>query len=113
MAVRYRRGDNLTLVIHSNMQFLPALTRLLPVLLDMPFALAAHFQAAAVNDQGYPSLGRMLDLLSNRHRGAAAREWRMIRAGQRHVHQRQEGTEKAFRLPQGQAKEQPERERRL
>src|SRR5438105_13174468 len=37
----------------------------------------------------------------------------MIRAGQRHVHQGQEGLEKAFRLPQGQAKEQPEREHGL
>ena len=37
----------------------------------------------------------------------------MIRAGKRHVHQGQEGMEKAFRLPQGQAQEQPERMRRL
>jgi hypothetical protein len=37
----------------------------------------------------------------------------MIRAGQRHVHQGQEGMEEAFRLVEGQVKEQAEGERRL
>ena len=37
----------------------------------------------------------------------------MIRAGKGHIHQRQEGMEETLRLAQRQAKEQPERERRL
>jgi hypothetical protein len=99
-AFRHRGGNNLALGIDADVQFLPVFTLLLALFLGMPFALATDLQAAAVNDQEYWSLGHTLDLLSHLHCGIASRERRVIRARQRHAHQRQDGGEKVFRLPQ-------------
>ena len=52
MAFRQCGGNNPTLGIHTDMQFLPALARLLTVLLAVPFPLTADLQATTVNDQG-------------------------------------------------------------
>ena len=52
-------------------------------------------------------------MLSDYYHGIASRERRMIRAGKRYIHQSQDGMEETLRLAQRQAKEQPERERRL
>lgn len=51
MVIGYRRGNDPTLTIHADMQLPPALALLLAVFLAMPFTLAAHFQAATVDDQ--------------------------------------------------------------
>jgi hypothetical protein len=99
MAFRQRGGDNPTLRIHADVQFLPASVRLLPVLLAVPFALTADLQAATVNDQGDRGFRRLSDLLSDRHRGIASQQRRVIRTGKRHIYQGQDGMEEAFRLP--------------
>ena len=90
LAFRHRGGDNPTLGIHPNVQFLPAFVLLLAVLLAMPFALATELQTAAVNDQGYCFLRGTSDLLSDRHGGVTTRQRRMIRARKRQVHELQE-----------------------
>jgi hypothetical protein len=110
MAFRHRGRENLPLGIDANVQFLPALVLLLPVFLRVPFPLTADFQTRTVDDQINGFLCGTLDVLADDYHGIASRERRMIGALQRHAHQRQDGMEKAFRLPQGQAKEQPERE---
>jgi hypothetical protein len=42
VAFGHGRGDNLPLVIDTDMEFFPRLALLLPVFLGVPFALAAH-----------------------------------------------------------------------
>ena len=74
-------GDNPTLGIHADVQFLPALVLLLAVFLAVPFPLATDLQAATVNDQGDRSLRGPIDLPSDRHGGIASREGRMIGQG--------------------------------
>src|SRR5215475_6306117 len=72
MAFGHRGGDNLTLGIHTYMQFLPAFLRLLPVFLAVPFALTTDLQAATVNDQGDRAFRSPIDLPSDRHGGMAS-----------------------------------------
>src|SRR5437588_8334215 len=71
MAFRQRGSDDLTLGIHTDMQFLPAFVGLLTVLLAVPFPLTADLQAATVNDQRDRSCRDTIDLLSDRHGGIA------------------------------------------
>jgi hypothetical protein len=71
MAFRHLRGDNATLGIYTDMQFLPAFVLLLTVFLAIPFPLTAHLQACAVNDQGDCSFSGTIDLPSDRHGGMA------------------------------------------
>ena len=56
LAFRHRGGDDPTLGIHPNMEFLPALALLLAVFLAMPFALATDLQAPCRqrSDQSVP-----------------------------------------------------------
>jgi hypothetical protein len=50
-------GDNLTLTIHADMRFSPALDLLFPVFLAMPFALPTDLQPRPVDDHVNRSLG--------------------------------------------------------
>ena len=52
MALRHRGGDNQSLIIDAEVQFLLALALPLTVFLGMPCALAADLQATAVDNQG-------------------------------------------------------------
>jgi hypothetical protein len=103
MAFRHCGGDNSTLAIDAEMPFLPTLTLLLTVFLRMPFPLTTHLQARTVDDQVDCSWCHPIELLPDHYRGMASRQRRMIRAGKRHVHQGQKGTEEALGLPQRQA----------
>jgi hypothetical protein len=105
MAFRCRGGDNLTLGIHSNVQFLLAFGFLLTVLVGMPFPLTTDLQATAIHDQEYRSRRSTIDLLSDRHGGMASRQRRVIGARQRHIHELQDRAKKPFGLAQGQMKE--------
>src|SRR5919199_6220993 len=67
MAVRQRGSDDPTLGIHPDVQFLPALVRLLTVFLAMPFALTTDLQAATVNDQADRFLRGPIDLPLDGH----------------------------------------------
>src|SRR2546423_8783125 len=87
MALRHRGGDNPTLGIHPDMQFLPALGLLLAVFLAVPFPLTIDLQAGAVYDQGYRFLRGTIDLLLDRYRDIASRQRGVIRAGKRQAHQ--------------------------
>jgi hypothetical protein len=106
MAFRHRGGDNLTVIIHAEVQFLPPLSLLLTVFLGMPFALTTNLQAATVNDQGYRSLRGSIELSPDRYGGVASRQCCVIRTGKGQIHQRQDRAKKPFGLAQGQV-EQP------
>src|SRR5262247_4079878 len=67
MAFCHRGGDDPTLGIHTDMPFLPAFMRLLPMFLAVPFALTTDLQAATVNDQGNRAFRSPIDLPSDRH----------------------------------------------
>lgn len=86
MAFRHRGRDNPTLGIYTDVQFLPALVRLLTMFLAMPFSLTTDLQATTVNDQADRFLRGPIVLPLDRHGSVAARECRMIWAGKRQVH---------------------------
>jgi len=113
MACRHRGGDNAALCMHPNMQFLPAPGLLLAVFLAMPCTLAADLSPRTVDDHVEQSRGGMIDLLPDGHRRMAPGQRGVIGVGKRHVHQAQNRAKTTFRLAQRQAKEQPERKRRL
>jgi hypothetical protein len=113
VAFRHRGGDNATLSIYPNMQFLPALGLLLAMFLAMPFALATDLSPRTVDDQAYRFLRDTIDLLLDRYRGIASRQRRVIWTGKRQAHQPQNRAKKPFRLAQRQVKQQTERERGL
>jgi hypothetical protein len=75
--------------------------------------LTTHLQARTVDDQVHGSWCHPIELLRDHHRGMASRQCRVIRAGKCYVHQGQNGRKEALGLPQRQAQQQPERERRL
>ena len=51
MTIGHRRGNDPALLIHADMQFLPALAILFTVFRGMPFALATDFQPRAIDDE--------------------------------------------------------------
>jgi hypothetical protein len=67
IAFCHRGGDDPTLGIHTDMQFLPAFMRLLTVFLAVPYALTIDLQAATVNDQGDRTFRSPIDLPSDRY----------------------------------------------
>jgi hypothetical protein len=85
-AFRHRRRDNLTLVIDTEVQFLPALDFFLAVFLCVPFALTADLQTATVHDEVDRPYGRTMNLSLDRHRGIATRQGGMIGTRQRQAH---------------------------
>ena len=105
LAFRDCGRDNPSLGIHPNVQFLPALVLLLPVLLGMPFALAADLQATAVYDQAGRFLLHTLLKGTDIYRRIASRQRRVIGAWKRQSHELQNSAKKPFGLAQRQMQE--------
>src|SRR5262245_14039302 len=97
-AFRHRRRENLTLVIDTEVQFLPALDFFLAVFLFVPFALTADLQTAPVHDEVERPCGRTINRSLDRHRGIATRPGGMIGTRQRQAHEPQNRAKKAFGL---------------
>ena len=103
-------GQNPSLLIHAEVQFLPAFPVFNPVFLGVPLSLAADLQTRAVHDEGQRRIGQMVQGSTNLDGPIATGQRRMVRAGMVQAQQRQDRIQESFRLPQRELKQQTERQ---
>jgi hypothetical protein len=98
MVIRDRRGNDPALIVHTDVEFCPALPVLLAVFLSMPCTLATDLQPRAVDYQVNRPWRLAMIKPTDLHGGMASRKCRMIETRKRHAHQGQDGMEEAFSL---------------
>jgi hypothetical protein len=102
------RSHNPTILVYSDMQFLPTLIPFLSVFPGVPFPLTTYLETGAIHDETHGTIWESIDVSRHVYCSIPAGQGRVIRTRKIQTHQCEYGSKESLCLAQGKLKDQPQ-----